>query len=76
MLIEFVADEWKSNESKRLFEKKTLFVTCGKKCWCIGEIGVSLVDDLKSSQEEADTRILLHAKHASGQFQHVPWNIL
>ena len=30
-------------------------------------MGASLVNDLKSSQEEADTRILLHAKHASDQ---------
>ena len=45
--------------------QKTLFVTCGQKCWRIGQMGASLVNDLKSSQEEADTRILLHAKHAS-----------
>ena len=41
--------------------QKTLFVTCGQKCWRIGQMGASLVNDLKSSQEEADTRILLHA---------------
>ena len=47
--------------------QKTLFVTCGQKCWRIGQMAASLVNDLKSSQEEADTRILLHAKHASDQ---------
>ena len=26
-----------------------------------------MVEELKSCQEEADTRILLHTKHASGQ---------
>ena len=30
-------------------------------------MGASLVNDLKSSQEEADTWIVLHAKHASDQ---------
>ena len=30
-------------------------------------MGVSHVGDLRSSQEEADTRIVLHAKHASDQ---------
>ena len=60
MLIEFITDEWKSNDWP-----KTLFVTCGQKCWRIGQMGASLVNDLKYSQEEADTRILLHAKHAS-----------
>ena len=67
MLIEFIAEEWKANESKTMIGKKALFVTCGQKCWCIGKMGVSLVDDLRSSQQEADTQILLHAKHASGQ---------
>ena len=66
MLIEFITEEWKSTESKSMIGQKTLFVTCGQKCWRIGKMGASLVNDLKSSQEEADTRILLHAKHASG----------
>ena len=67
MLIELITEEWKSNESKSMIGQKTLFVTCGQKCWRIGQMGASLVNDLKSSQEEADTRILLHAKHASDQ---------
>ena len=36
-----------------------------QKCWRIGQMGASLVNDLKFSQEEADTRIILHAKHVS-----------
>ena len=67
MLVEFIREEWKSNESKSMIGQKTLFVTCGQTCWRIGQMGASLVNDLKSSQEEADTRILLHAKHASDQ---------
>ena len=59
MLIEFITEEWKSNESKSMIGQKTLFVTCGQKCWRIGQMGASLVNDLKSSQEEA--------KHASDQ---------
>ena len=67
MLIEFITEDWKSNESKSMIGQKTLFVICGQKCWRIGQMGASLVNDLKSSQEEADTGILLHAKHASDQ---------
>ena len=65
MLIEFITEEWKSKKSKSMIGQKTLFVTCGQKCWRIGQMGASLVNDLKSSQEEADAWILLHAKHAS-----------
>ena len=36
-----------------------------KKCLKITRCETSLVDELHSSQEEADTRILLHAKRAS-----------
>ena len=67
MLTEFTTEEWKSNESKSMIGQKTLFVTCGQKWWRIGQMGASLVNDLKSSQEEADTWIVLHAKHASDQ---------
>ena len=63
MLIEFITEEWKSNESKSMIGHKTLFVKCGQKCWHIGQMGAALVNDLKSSQEEADTRILLHASN-------------
>ena len=44
---------------------RTLFVASGIECWKIKKAGVTLVNELLSSQEEADTRILLHAKHAS-----------
>ena len=64
-LIEFITEEWKSGDSKAIIGNKTLCVTCGEKCWKITRCETSLVDELQSSQEEADTRILLHAKHAS-----------
>jgi len=48
-----------------MIKDKTLFVTCGEKCWKINRGRASLVEELQSSQEEADTRIILHAKHAS-----------
>ena len=67
MLIEFIPEEWKSNDSKAVIGNKTLYVTRGEKCWKITRCETSLVDELQSSQEEADTRILLPAKHASDQ---------
>ena len=65
MLIEFITEEWKSDESKAMIGDKTLFFACAEQCWRISRVEVFLVDELESSQEEADTRILLHAKHAS-----------
>ena len=52
MLIEFIAEEWKSNDSKAMIGNKTLYVTCGEKCWKITRCETSLVVELQSSKEE------------------------
>jgi len=65
ILIEFIIEEWKSDESKFMIGNRTLFVACVEQCWKIDWDGASLVNELQSSQEEADTKVLLHAKHAS-----------
>ena len=50
--------------------ERTLFVTHGESCSKIsvdaqGSISSSTVLELRSNQEEADTRVFLHALHAS-----------
>ena len=67
MLIEFITEEWKSNESKSIIGQKHYSSHVVRIVGRIGQMGASLVNDLKSSQEEADTWILLHAKHAPDQ---------
>ena len=64
MLIEFIAEEWKSNDSKAMIGNKTLYVTCGEKCWKITRCETSLVVELQSSKEE-DTVSCKAVKHAS-----------
>ena len=49
----------------RRLKGKTLFVTAESECWKITEKGSENVAELTSNQEEADTRLLLHAKHAA-----------
>ena len=70
-LMEFLADVWGTDQ--RFAEKigvKTLFVTHGESCSKVrvdaqGSISSSTVLELCSNQEEADTRMFLHALHAS-----------
>ena len=50
-----------------MIEGRTLFVNCGEMCWKINRVTASLVEELQSSQVEADTRMILHAKHASDE---------
>lgn len=46
-------------------EMEDVVVTAESECWRITEEGSENVAELKSNQEEADTRLLLHAAHAS-----------
>ena len=44
---------------------KVMFVTQGSKCWKLTATCSSAVPELECNHEEADTRIVLHAKHAN-----------
>ena len=70
-VMEFLADVWWTDQrfAKKIGER-TLFVTHGESCSKIsvdaqGSISSSIVLELCSNQEEADTRMFLHALHAS-----------
>lgn len=63
-LIKFLVDEWKGPRHREKFENKTLYVTCEEVCNKITKDQWEAVTELKSSQEEADNRMVLHALHA------------
>ena len=52
-------------EPKYQKKDKLLFVTCDEVCYKITKENWEEVTELKSTQEEADTRMLLHAFHAA-----------
>ncbi|MES9881053.1 MAG: hypothetical protein ABW185_09250 [Sedimenticola sp.] len=62
-LVHFFADDWK--EKKARLGDKVVYVTDEETCYKISRETVEDVEDLKSTHEEADTRLLLHAKHAA-----------
>lgn len=64
----FLAENWKEQEKREKLGSRTMFVTCGNICIKLTSEGWQEVDDLKSNQEEADTRIFLHAKHAADYY--------
>jgi len=66
-LISFLVDEWKSKVNREKLSNKTLYVTNKEACYRIGPEGWEDITDLTSSQEEANTRMLLHTLHASKQ---------
>ncbi len=38
-----------------------MYVSCGEDCYLMNDLGSEVVHELKSTQEEADTRHLFHA---------------
>ena len=59
-LIRFITEEWKSESFRRLLQNKVLFVTWDDICYKISQQIVVNVEELQSTHEEADTRLLLH----------------
>ena len=64
-LIVFVTKEWQKEKYADKLSGKTLVVTCGREAYQLSSGVVERLTDLDSSQEEADTRLLLHAAHAA-----------
>ena len=64
-LIKFLVEEWKAPQHREKLEGKELYVTCEQLCFKITKEQWEEAPELKSSQEEADTRLLLHALHAA-----------
>ena len=64
-LIQFLANKWKGPKHREKHNDKTLYVKCEEVCFRISNNQWEEVVEPKSSQEEADTRMLLHAPHAA-----------
>ena len=62
-MVKFLVTEWKKYGFAHKLRKRSLFVTHNEECWKLQSSSVSLVPDLECSHEEADTRMILHAKH-------------
>ena len=69
-LIEFLFNQW-HQDCYAPYYRGTLYVTHGECCHCLKvqneHVACTEVSELYSSQEEADTRLLLHAFHVSQQ---------
>ena len=64
-LIIFLIEQWKLAQNQAKLQGKALYVTCGETCYKLTKDVWEEIEPLSSTQEEADTRLLLHARHAS-----------
>ena len=74
-LLNFLVHEWSTNEAyAQKIENRVLYVTYGNRCTKLnafeGRLTAADAMDLHSTQEEADTRMFLHAFHASADGHH------
>ena len=67
-LIEFLAQVWQKQALRAELLNKVMYVTCERKCFRVTEDTWSEVESLYSTKEEADTRMLLRAKHAEEEW--------
>ena len=66
-MVCFLVGQWKERHLWDRLNDKTFFVNEEENCWKITSTTASLVPELKSNQEEVDTRMVLHAHHAGGK---------
>ena len=65
LLIKFIAEEWQNERHRERLAGKTIFVTTEDYCYEVSSIGMTTREELRSTQEEADTRVFLHGLHAA-----------
>ena len=69
-LIKLLVSEWKKPKYSSRLRRRQLFFVCDEECFCLSSDDGIVVqalpeEDLFSSQEEADTRIILHYSHVA-----------
>ena len=70
-LTAFVVSEWKKEKYRLLIEDKCVYVMNGENVFKTNHDCVSLVENLKSIHEKADTRMILHAKHSRNSYNRI-----
>ena len=71
----FVTKEWKQDKYRTKLTGKVLFVACEEECHQISPEAAFTFEELNSTQEEADTRILLHLSCSQIGLQHIDCGI-
>ena len=77
-LIKLLLSEWRKPRYAARLRGRQLFFVCRENCICLTSsngvlVGVRPEEDLFSSQEEADTRMILHCQHIA---QHHPTSVI
>ena len=76
-LINFFVQEWKKEEYLSKLEEQQVYIGYEDTCIKLVRTGVTDVEELICQHEEADTRLLFHAAHASQDgYKNIEFNLL
>ena len=70
-LVEFIVSQWQKPKYRVKIGQKPFYVTNRADVFKINETETSKELELQNNHEEADTRILFHAKHASANYSKI-----
>ena len=70
-LVEFIVSQWQKPEYHVKIGQKPFYVTNRADVFKINETEICKELELRSNHEEADTRMLFHAKHASANYSKI-----
>ena len=65
LVIKFIVEECQNERHREKLAGKTIFVTTEDYCNEDSSIGMTIRQGLRSTQEEANTRVFLHGPHAA-----------
>jgi len=63
--LKFMAENWKELSQREKLGDVVLMVTSGERCFRLTKDDVTEITELRSMQGEADTRMMIHVKHAA-----------
>jgi len=63
--VKFMAENWKELSQRQKLGDVVLMVTSGERCFRLRKDDVTEITELRSMQGEADTRMMIHVKHAA-----------
>ena len=71
LLIKFITGEWQKEKYRGRIGGKEILLTTEDRCFEIPPTSATRREELTSTQEEADIRVLLHAAHAAEGYRAV-----
>ena len=63
-IVKFLVSQWKTESSRGRLGNRTMYATTEDQYWRVDPAACEPVPELQCNNEEADTRMVLHARHA------------